>query len=323
MAAGIRACLIPLLLAAIAAGCSPPGPAGEGGRKAGVEVPAAPAGPGDAPAPGPTATAGYLVTFSPAVPTAADNVRAVLRDAVTHREVQAGSWKWRVNGDGRKEESDTLPAGSAEKGDEIEALASAAGPVGTVSVRSRKVRLANAPPRVTGAGLSSHSPRRGDTLVATASAEDPDGDAVRLAFRWTVNGKVVQEGVRPELVLSSARRGDEVHCEVVPSDGESTGITLSTPVVTVLNSPPVIRSVPPASAGPAGAFLYRVAAEDPDGDDPGVELVEGPEGASFEGGTFRWEPPAGFRGTARVVLRATDGAGGEARQEFLLQAGEM
>lgn len=321
MAAGKRPFLVPLLLLAFGGGCSPPGPAVEAGRTAEGRVPASPAGTADAPAA--PAPAGYFITFSPSAPTGADSIRAVLRDAASHQEIPAVSWTWVVNGTERKESSDTLAAGSVGKRDEIEARATVAGPGTTVSVGSRKIRIANAPPRVTRAALSNPSPRRGDTIAVDAVADDPDADPVRLTYRWKVGGKVVQEGERPELALSDAKRGDEVHCEVVPVDGESTGISRPTEVVTVLNSPPAIRSAPPASAGPDGTFLYRLVVADPDGDDLGVELVEGPEGASFDGATFRWPPPAGFRGTARVVLRATDGVGGEARQEFTLQAGEM
>jgi hypothetical protein len=226
-----------------------------------------------------------------------------------------------VNGTERRIESDTMPSGAARKGDEIQVEAAVAGPGGTVAVRSRNVRVANAPPRVTGAELSNPSPGKGEMVSASASGEDPDGDAIRWTFRWRINGKVVQEGENPELRLSSARKGDEAYCEVIPKDGEATGPTLTTPIVTVRNSLPIIRSTPPSGAGPDGAFTYRLMAEDPDGDPLGFSMTEGPSGASFEAGTFRWAPPAGYQGTARVVLRVSDGGGGEARQEFRLQVG--
>jgi hypothetical protein len=214
-----------------------------------------------------------------------------------------------------------MASGAARKGDEIQVEAAVAGPAGTVAVRSRKVQVANAPPRVSGAELSNLSPGKGETLVATASAQDPDGDAVRLIFRWRINGKVVQEEETPELRLSTAKKGDEVYCEVVPKDGEATGPTLATPIVTVRNSPPIVLSTPPAGAGPGGVFSYRLVAEDPDRDSLGFAMTEGPMEASFGEGTFRWAPPAGFQGMARVVLRVSDGAGGEARQEFVLRVG--
>jgi hypothetical protein len=62
-------------------------------------------------------------------------------------------------------------------------------------------------------------------------------------------------------------------------------------------------------------------ADDPDGDPLEFTMTEGPKGASFDAGTFRWAPTSEFRETAPVVLRVSDGAGGEARQEFVLQAG--
>ena len=321
MAAGTWACLIPLLLLAVGAGCSPPGPKGRGTEE-GKGAPVLSEGATAAPAGNePSGYDGYIVTLTPAVPTSADGVRATLRSAASHREGTAASWKWFVNGSEQRIASDTMAAGSAKKGDEIQVEATVARPGGTVAVRSRKVRVANAPPRVTGADLSNLSPGKGETLVATASAEDPDGDPIRWIFRWRINGEVVQEGENPELRLSTAKRGDEVYCEVVPNDGEATGPTLATQIVTVRNRPPIIRSIPPSGAGPDGVFSYPVMADDPDGDPLGFTMTEGPKGASFDAGTFRWAPTSEFRGTAPVVLRVSDGAGGEARQEFVLQVG--
>ena len=321
MAAGTWVRLIPLLLLAVGAGCSPPAPKGHGTEEGkGASTPSA----GIAAAPArnePTGHEEYIVTLTPAVPTSADGVRATLRSAANHREGTASSWKWFVNGSEQRIASDTMAAGAARKGDEIQVEATVARPGGTVAVRSGKVRVANAPPRVTGAGLSNLSPGKGETLVATASAEDPDRDAIRWNFRWRIDGKVVQEGENPALRLSTAKRGDEVYCEAIPNDGEATGPTLATQIVTVRNSPPIIRSTPPSGAGPGGVFSYRVVADDPDGDPLGFTMTEGPMGASFDAGTFRWAPPPEFRGTTPVILRISDGAGGEARQEFVLQAG--
>jgi hypothetical protein len=314
-------CLVIVFLIVFGAGCSPPAPKGSGaeeGKEATADSGGTAADPARSEIPGHEE---YVVTFLPAVPTSADSVRATLRSAASHREETAASWKWFVNGSERRIETDTMAAGSAKKGDEIQVEATVARPGGTVAVRSRNVRVANAPPRVTGAELSNLSPGKGETLVATASAQDPDGDAIRLIFRWRINGKVVQEGENPELRLSPAKKGDEVYCEVVPMDGEATGPTLATSIVTVRNSHPIIRSTPPSGAGPGGVFTYHLVAEDPDGDSLGFAVTEGPKGASFEAGTFRWAPPAGFQGTARVVLRVSDGDGGEARQEFVINVG--
>lgn len=309
------ACLI-----AVGAGCSPPA-SKENLPGAGKGAPGLPAGPGVVP-PGSAlpAVEDSIVTLAPSVPTSSDSVRATLRSAASHREGTAASWKWFVNGSEQRIASDTMAAGSAKKGDEIQAEAGVARPGGTVAVRSAKVRVANGAPGVVGAELSDRSPAKGELLVAKASSRDPDDDAVRLTFRWRINGKVVQEGEDPGLRLSTARKGDEVYCEVVPNDGESTGPTSVTPVVTVRNSPPVIRSMPPSGPGTSGVFSYRLIAEDPDGDPLVFSMSEGPTDASFEAGAFRWAPPAGFRGTTRVVLRVSDGDGGEARQEFVLQA---
>lgn len=313
--------IVIVFLIMIGAGCSPPAPKDIGSVKD-KGTPAGSGGTAVAPTRSePPGNEEYMVALLPAVPTSADSVRATLRSAASHREGTVASWKWFVNGFERRIETDTMPAGAAKKGDEIQVEATVARPGGTVAFRSRKVRVGNALPRVVGAELSNLSPGKDELLVATASSQDPDGDPIRLAFRWRINGKVVQEGENPELRLSTAKRGDEMYCEVIPNDGEATGPTLATPIVTVRDSPPIVRSTPPSEAGPGGVFTYRLIAEDPDGDALVFAMTEGPKGASFEAGTFRWAPPVEFQGTARVVLRVSDGAGGEARQEFVLQVG--
>ena len=310
--------LVIAILIAIGAGCSPPAPKGNG-TEGGKEAPVASGATIGVPAR--SETSGfeeYEVTLSPPSPTSVDSVRATLRSAASHREETAASWKWFVNGSERRIEMDTMAAGAVRKGEEIQVEATIAKPGGTVAVRSRNVRVANAPPRVTSAELSNLSPGKGETLVVTATAEDSDRDKIRLIFRWKIDGKVVQEGENPELRLLTAKKGDEVYCEVVPKDDEATGPTLATQIVTVRNSPPIVRSTPPSRGGPDNVFSYRLVAEDPDGDSLGFAMTEAPLGASFEAGTFRWAPSAGFQGTARVVLHVSDGAGGEARQEFVL-----
>jgi hypothetical protein len=61
-------------------------------------------------------------------------------------------------------------------------------------------------------------PRPGQPLEAKVEASDPDGDPLRLSFRWTVNGRaLVQTG--PALNAGSFDREDRIEVAVVASDG--------------------------------------------------------------------------------------------------------
>lgn len=251
-------------------------------------------------------------------PTCLDVVSATIRDVATHQEKPAESWRWVVNGNERASGNPVFPSGLAKRGDELMAVATFLTKTGEMTVRSRKLLVANALPRVTGVSLNHLNPNRGVTLQASATSEDPDGDPVRLTYRWFVNGNVVQEGEKNEYRLVSEKKGDQVHCEVLSHDGFAPGNWSATPVVEVTNSPPRFLAKPPSAAGPDGLFSFQVSVEDPDGDPVKIELLKGPAGMALDRDTIRWKPEAGFRGEAAVVIRITDGAGGEARQEFTL-----
>ncbi|MFN7134516.1 MAG: hypothetical protein ACK4N5_20730, partial [Myxococcales bacterium] len=54
-----------------------------------------------------------------------------------------------------------------------------------------------------------------------AEATDPDGDAVKLAFRWYRNGELLPLGpAQQKIPAGVARRGEKWACEVEASDGE-------------------------------------------------------------------------------------------------------
>ena len=251
-------------------------------------------------------------------PTCLDVVNATLRDVATHQEKPAERWRWLVNGQERVSDSPIFPSGVARRGDELMAEAVYPSKTGELTVRSRKLLVANALPRVAGVSLNKLNPGRGETLRVSATGEDPDGDPVRLTYRWLVDGKIVQEGEKNEYRLVSEKKGDQIHCEVLSHDGFAAGNWSATPVVEVTNSPPRFLAKPPSAAGPDGSFSYQVSVEDPDGDPVKIELLKGPAGMALDRDTIRWRPEAGFRGEAAVVIRITDGAGGETRQEFTL-----
>jgi hypothetical protein len=262
----------------------------------------------------------FVVTLFPARPTRRDPVKATLRDAVTHAEGNAFSWKWFVNGERAGSNDPVLPAGEAKRRDTVWAEASAFSGGKGIIVSSPRVVIVNSMPAVSDAAFDTLSPKKGDILKVSVKSVDPDGDPVRLTYKWVVNDRVVQEGEKSDYRLASEKKGDQVHCEVYPHDGHSPGTWSSTPIVEVRNSPPRLLSQPPPSAGPGGTFSYKVSAEDIDGDPVQIELLEGPEGMVLERDTVRWSPGPGFQGEGMVILRVTDGAGGEARQEFTLTA---
>lgn len=260
--------------------------------------------------------AGYVLLLAPEIPSRNGPIQASLRDAATHAERPAASWNWFVNGDRVPVTDPVLPPEWFRRGDEIRAEAVPRDDGLTVS--SRLLRAANAPPAIGGVGLEPTAPRKGDVVTATARTLDPDGDPVRVRYKWFLNGKPVREDERNAYSLDGAKKGDQLHCEAIPDDGYARGPGGVSPVVEVVNASPRILSVPPSRAAPGAPFVYLMRVEDPDGDPLRIELAAGPPGIALDGETIRWTPPADASGALPVVVRVTDGAGGEARQEFTL-----
>lgn len=300
------------------AGCSSPSQhAPETGAAPGSPPPGGETGsPGASPA-RTDAPMGHVVLLSTQTPTRKEPIHASLRDGVTHAEIPAVAWRWYVNGETAPVSDPVLPVSSFRRGDEVIAEAVAGQGSGT-AVPSQRVRVRNAPPVVTSVTIDPTVPKKGEVLSATAAASDLDDDPVRILYRWRVNGKLVQEDDRNRYSLADAKKGDQVHCEAVPDDGTAKGVWAASPIVEVVNSPPRILTLPPARAASGAPYLYPLRAEDPDGDSIRIEIVSGPPGMVLDGETVVWAPAADVSGIQRAVLRVTDDAGGEARQEFSL-----
>jgi hypothetical protein len=81
--------------------------------------------------------------------------------------------------------------------------------------------------------LSDGEPRRTDTLVATSSAVDPDGDApVTFTYTWSIGKKVRQvtstTATTDRFDLRSYSPGDLVTLSVVATDGSDTSAPVTT-----------------------------------------------------------------------------------------------
>ena len=148
-------------------------------------------------------------------------------------------------------------------------------------------------------------------------ASDPDGDAVRLRTWWSINGREI-ETASPVLPKAHLRRGDTITARVVASAGGRESAPFLTQPSVVENAPPLITTFP-AGFDAVGAFVYPIAAIDPDGDQ-GLEyrLVEGPDGMAIEPseGTLMWSPGSEQNGRHRVQVEVRDGRGGVQYQAF-------
>ena len=252
---------------------------------------------------------GLSVELVPPQPTAADDIRVLIRGKVA--KVSIG---WFINDEPVEGEgSDVLKSGAFKKGDRVAALVVAEGAKVTV-----ETVVANSPPELVSLKVVPDVVHRGVDIRAEPEATDIDGDEVEYIYRWFINGQEVMEQVGHTLSGTLIRRGDRVSVEVTPYDGESYGKGLSYGDIKVVNAPPRFVSTPP-EAIEGGLYSYSPEVEDPDGDETTIRLDEAPEGMTLTGGTIRWNLKGVKPGTYRVRIVAEDGYDGVATQEYSIR----
>lgn len=179
----------------------------------------------------------------------------------------------------------------------------------------------NYPPRMLSVEIFPPTPHLGDDLEARAAAFDSDGDPVQLSYTWVVNGQIITKGPSPQFSGNGLHKRDRIVVRVVPSDGKSSGVEMSSQPAVILNRPPQITSLPSTTIE-GGVYTYAVQAMDPDGDTLQFRLSQAPEGMTIqpETGLIQWKVSL-ERPSVDVGVVASDGDGAEAYQQFKLTVG--
>lgn len=128
--------------------------------------------------------------------------------------------------------------------------------------------VANSPPVISQVQLTPEKAYVYSSVTAIVTGHDPDGNPVSYSFEWRVNGNVVSKGNENRLNLGSFRKGDQIDVLVTPSDGDLSGEAKQSSPLTIVNSPPRIRSVNilPRPAYKGDRLEAQVDGEDLDGD---------------------------------------------------------
>ncbi|HEX5040879.1 MAG TPA: LamG-like jellyroll fold domain-containing protein [Candidatus Limnocylindria bacterium] len=124
-------------------------------------------------------------------------------------------------------------------------------------------------------GLNTTSPKTTDTLTATATKADVDGDAVTLTYVWKVNGTTRQTTLTSTsltdtftaAVPGNGDRGDTITVTVTPNDGSLDGTPVSDSA-TVVNAAPVVDSafISPSAPLTTDTLSVAVTSHDVDND---------------------------------------------------------
>ena len=177
-------------------------------------------------------------------------------------------FRWWVNGAIVPTLIQVLNSDQFAKGDVVGCAVTPQDVFGTGQVaQSLTLNVFNTPPVLFSAELDLFDPVEGDELgVVPGVFGDADGDSVLFHVRWFIDGELIT--LRDSLGPTDYAKGDVIHAEVYPFDGEQEGDPVLTSSTTVLNTPPesLSVSIAPLSPSTVDDIVASVDAADNDGD---------------------------------------------------------
>lgn len=249
------------------------------------------------------------VEVTPTEPTTEDSIRTVVTKTDADLDPTSVRYVWLLNGSPQTFEGDTLRDDRTSKGQvwEVQVIANDGETDGAPGIAT--FTIANTPPSVESASLSSTTPDKNSELRCLGEGwEDIDGDDEGYQTEWLVNGASYStEDILPAADLD---RGDRIRCRLTAFDGEDTGNTVTSDEVELQNTAPTATSVTIGPEEPLKDDAVTATVEgavDPDGDEITYEynwVVNGSVVA--ETPTL---PPSRFRkdDNIRLRLRPFDG----------------
>jgi DNA-binding beta-propeller fold protein YncE len=175
-------------------------------------------------------------------PTTTDLIVATAAGTDVDGDALTYTFRWKVNGALRATTSgpstssrfDLALAGNGDRGQNVAVEVVAFDNAVYSTVASSSAVVVNAAPTLSVA-LSDTSPQTRDVLVATANAQDADGDPLTFTYQWTVNGVIKQTGASNRFDLAPKGNGDNGDVVVVTataSDGTASATASASATVT-------------------------------------------------------------------------------------------
>jgi hypothetical protein len=269
------------------------------------------------------------VSLNTGSPATNDTLTATVTASDADGDPLTFTYVWKVNGTvvqttaGTAALTDTLDlsqAGNGDRGDLVIVEVTPFDGTANGAIATANATVANSAPTAT-VSLNTPAPLTNDTVTASVTAADADGDAVTLTYVWKVDGVVVQTtaattSLTDTLDLSVAGNGDRgqvITVEVTPFDGTDGG-TAASASATVASSAPVAGTIADQTFSGPGVFSLDVSGgfSDPDGDPLTFSATLG-DGSPLPGwlhlsaaGLFSGNPSVNDAGTLTIRVTATD-----------------
>ncbi len=185
-----------------------------------------------------------------------DDLTAVVVTPSTDPEGDAISYTyaWSVDGTPVAITDTTIPASGTTKGEVWTVTVTPSDGLSAGASASASREISNSPPEVDSVSLAPDPAYTLDTLTATLSVSDADGDPVTATYTWTVNGLTVSETGSSLSGVDFFDKHDEVGLTVTPTDTEEDGDSLSATPIVILNTPPEAPEVTIEPEDPAAGI---------------------------------------------------------------------
>lgn len=211
-------------------------------------------------------------TWARPTATAQDDLAVVIEATDGDADPLAVTYAWTLDGVPFAEATDTVSALVLAPGQIWHVVVTADDGHDGVSTAALDATILNSAPTVTDVVLSPSPAGDGDSLTATASVVDPDGDPVTLSWSFFQNGALFRTGADPVLTPSATVVGDTWTAEVIATDGATpTGPFRSNGVV-IADLPPTqpLVVIRPEAPQPCDNLVCVDAVPSVDPDGPGV-----------------------------------------------------
>ncbi len=182
------------------------------------------------------------IELSPASPLTTDELTVAATGADDDGDSVAFTYAWTVDGAVSEYDGDTVPADATTKGEVWEVTVTPEDDEEAGEAVTADVTIDNTAPVVESVVLAPEEAREADVIEATVVASDDDGDSVTLTYAWAVDGVVVQEGEDAALTGDLFDKAQEVMVTVTPDDGFTSGESVESEALTILNTVPVLNS---------------------------------------------------------------------------------
>jgi hypothetical protein len=258
------------------------------------------------------------VRLDPAAPIDGDRIHAIVAVSDEDGDSIEIGFEWQISGRPIASGEASIVLKGVTKRDRIEVAVKASdGRLQSDTARA-EAKVQNRRPTVVGIAIRPQPEVfPGETLVATAQANDPDRDPISYSYRWRVNGEL-QMDTGDTFETDNLEKDDEIQAIVVANDGTADSDDLASVVVRVGNTHPEITSVP-GDNWTNEEFSYTIQAHDPDNDGPlRYALKTGPKGMRVDSvlGKVVWQPTPDQAGVHPIEIAVSDAGGATSVQIF-------